>query len=62
VTPQLLKNARGKPGDQEIRSVLRGWAFNTDKRPFATEDAKAVMNWCSRHSLPVSAAADPEVL
>lgn len=64
VTPVFLNGGRGRPSDRELRSVLRGWAFNTQKRQAAAapDRAREVMTWCSRNSRPVSSVLEPDVL
>jgi integrase len=46
-----------------MRIALSGWAFNTPKRTGELPgDIAAALRWAARHSRPVSALADPEVL
>ncbi len=64
VTPAFLNGGRGRPDERVIRSALRGWAFNTGKRQSneVPDSDQAVLSWCARNSLPVSAAAEPAML
>lgn len=64
VTPVFLGGGRGRPSDRELRSVLRGWAFNTQKRQVEAvpDRVREVMTWCSRNSDPVSSVLEPEML
>jgi hypothetical protein len=43
-----------------VRTALREWAFNTNRRPAAPRDVVAILKWVERNSLPVSAWEDPE--
>ena len=63
VAPVFLKQGRGRPAAREIRSMLRGWAFNTDKRAEGLPvEVKETFEWCARNSLPISSVSDPTVL
>jgi integrase len=63
VTVNMWTDTRGMPDASVLRSALCGWAFNTPRRagelPAEVADA---LRWAKRHSRPVSALADPEVL
>ncbi|MFI8532811.1 tyrosine-type recombinase/integrase [Streptomyces aquilus] len=43
-----------------VRTALREWAFNTNRRPDAPRDVVTILRWVERNSLPVSAWEDPE--
>ncbi|MFI2423384.1 site-specific integrase [Streptomyces sp. NPDC018955] len=43
-----------------VRTALREWAFNTNRRPDAPRDVAAILRRVERNSLPVSAWEDPE--
>lgn len=63
VAPVFLKSGRGRPADREIRSALRGWAFNPPKRAEEIPvEVKETLIWCEQNSLPVSAVTDRDVL
>lgn len=63
VTPVFLPQGRGRPDDRSIRSALRGWAFNPQKRAEEVPvEVKEILEWCSRNSLPVSVAQEQQVL
>lgn len=63
VAPVFLKQAKGRPGDRVIRSMLRGWAFNPDKRAQGMPvDTKECFEWCARNSLPVNVVLNSDVL
>ncbi|SDY63662.1 Site-specific recombinase XerD [Saccharopolyspora shandongensis] len=63
VTPVFLQGGRGKPDDRDIRSALRGWAFNPPKRSEEVPVVvKEVLDWCSRNSLPVSMVQERRML
>ncbi|MFD5078023.1 tyrosine-type recombinase/integrase [Streptomyces sp. NPDC058371] len=43
-----------------VRTALREWAFNVNRRPEAPRDVVTVLRWVERNSLPVSAWEDSE--
>jgi hypothetical protein len=43
-----------------VRTALREWAFNANRRAEAPQDVVAILRWVERNSLPVSAWEDPE--
>ncbi len=51
-----------EPTAKELRSALRQWGYNTELRNGAPADVRVVLNWCSRNTLPVRSAMEPEVL
>jgi len=59
VTPALVKDTKGMPDVQAVRTALYGWAFNMNRREEEppAELAK-VLAWFERKSLPTSALAD----
>ena len=62
--PVFVPDDRRAPDAKELRSVFRQWGYNT---PLRTEgevpaDVRRVLDWCSRHTLPVGEAAEPDVL
>ena len=63
VTAHMWADTRGMPDAALLRSALGGWAFNTPRRagelPPEVADA---LRWARRHSRPVAALADPEML
>jgi integrase len=59
----MWSDTRGMPGHQLLRTALSVWAFNTTKRRGELPpDIAVALRWAERHSRPVSALADPEVL
>jgi hypothetical protein len=63
VTVSMLSDTRGMPDDQHLRTALTRWAFHTSKRAGELpQDVADALRWTKRHSRPVSALADPEVL
>lgn len=64
VTSLLLRTDRGKPDDKLIRKALCRWAFNTNRRhdPHRPAEIRAALRWVAKHTHPVSALADPQVL
>lgn len=59
VSPVFFNGGRGKPADAEIRSMLRGWAFNSDQRAKGVpEEHRDAIEWCTRNSLPISVVLD----
>ncbi|RSM98906.1 mobile element protein [Streptomyces sp. WAC 01325] len=43
-----------------VRTALREWAFNANRRSEAPRDVVTILRWVERSSLPVSAWEDPE--
>jgi integrase len=43
-----------------VRTALREWAFNANRRSEAPRDVAAILKWVERNSLPVSVWEDPE--
>ncbi|MGW2854092.1 tyrosine-type recombinase/integrase, partial [Streptomyces sp. NPDC001215] len=63
LTATTIALLRVKPtqfGPAAVRTALREWAFNTNRRPNAPRDVVAILRWVERSSLPVSAWEDPE--
>ncbi len=44
----------------KVRTALREWAFNANRRPDAPREVVTVLRWVERNSLPVSTWEDPE--
>jgi len=61
VMPVFVPAGKG-PAAKELRSALRQWGYNTELRSGAPADVQVVLDWCSRNTLPVRVAAEPEVL
>ncbi|RNL83582.1 tyrosine-type recombinase/integrase [Halostreptopolyspora alba] len=58
----LDESAPGRPEDANARGALRNWAFNTAHRGTdRTAEVDATLKWLEKHTLPVSAIADPVV-
>lgn len=63
MTTSMWTDAKGKPDDQLLRTALSRWAFNTPRRSGELpDDVAGALRWAKRHSRPVSALADPQVL
>jgi integrase len=63
VTVHMWSDTRGMPDERVLRSALAGWAFNTPRRAGELPPAVAeALRWARRHTRPVAALADPEVL
>jgi len=64
VTVQMWTDARGMPDEKVLRAALHGWAFNTLRRSSSElpPEVADALRWAKRHSRPVSALADPDVL
>ncbi|MGW0211210.1 hypothetical protein ACWDZ8_37500 [Streptomyces sp. NPDC003233] len=63
MTATSIALLRAKPtqfAPAAVRTALRDWAFNTNRRPDAPRDLVAILKWVERNSLPVSAWEDPE--
>ncbi|MER6923282.1 integrase [Streptomyces spiralis] len=63
MTATIIALLRAKPtqfAPAAVRTALREWAFNTNRRPDAPRDVVAILKWVERNSLPVSAWGDPE--
>ncbi|MFF9769948.1 hypothetical protein ACF1GT_25720 [Streptomyces sp. NPDC014636] len=63
LTATTIALLRAKPtqfAPAAVRTALREWAFNTNRRPDAPRDVVAILKWVRRNSLPVSAWEDPE--
>lgn len=59
VTPALVKDTKGMPDAQAVRTALYSWAFNIkrhDEEP--PEEVARVLDWFERKSLPTSALSD----
>ncbi|SDK98099.1 Phage integrase family protein [Streptomyces indicus] len=59
-TIALLRTQPTQFDPVKVRTALREWAFNTNRRPDAPREVTAVLRWVERNSLPVSAWEDPE--
>lgn len=63
LTATTIALLRAKPtqfAPAAVRTALREWAFNTNRRPEAPRDVPAILRWVERNSLPVSSWEDPE--
>jgi hypothetical protein len=63
LTATTIALLRAKPtqfAPAAVRTALREWAFNANRRPDAPRDVVAVLRWVERNSLPVSVWEDPE--
>lgn len=62
-TVPMLKDGPDRPADATLRSVLRGWAFNTTRR---TDEGKPehiakALTWIERNSRPVADISQPKL-
>ncbi|MFD4977126.1 site-specific integrase, partial [Streptomyces sp. NPDC058424] len=63
LTATTVALLRVKPAQFEpaaVRTALREWAFNTNRRRAAPRDVESILRWVERNSLPVSAWEDPD--
>ncbi|MGW5736868.1 MULTISPECIES: tyrosine-type recombinase/integrase [Streptomyces] len=60
VTITLLRARPAQFDPVAVRTALREWAFNVNRRPNAPRDVVAILRWVERNSLPVSSWEDPE--
>ncbi|MGV9346562.1 hypothetical protein ACWDSD_17410 [Streptomyces spiralis] len=63
MTATTIALLRAKPtqfAPAAVRTALREWVFNTNRRPGVPRDVVAILKWVERNSLPVSAWEDPE--
>lgn len=62
--PVFVPDDKRAPDPKELRSVFRQWGYNT---PLRTEsdvpaDVRRALDWCSRNTLPVGEAVEPDIL
>ncbi|MFJ3244276.1 tyrosine-type recombinase/integrase [Streptomyces sp. NPDC086782] len=63
LTATTVALLRVKPAQFEaaaVRTALREWAFNTNRRGAAPRDVESILRWVERNSLSVSAWEDPD--
>ncbi|MFJ2732868.1 tyrosine-type recombinase/integrase [Streptomyces sp. NPDC087317] len=63
LTATTVALLRVKPAQFEpaaVRTALREWAFNANRRGAAPRDVESILRWVERNSLPVSAWEDPD--
>ncbi|MEU4039060.1 hypothetical protein [Streptomyces collinus] len=58
-TVELLRAKPTRFAPAAVRTALREWAFNTNRRPDAPRDVLAILRWVERNSLPVLAWEAP---
>jgi len=63
-TMAMLTSDRGQPPGQLLRTALRRWAFNSNRRndPTCPDEIKRALQWVERNARPVAHLADPGVL
>ncbi|GGK69830.1 integrase [Planomonospora parontospora subsp. parontospora] len=62
LVPVLTKDLRGRPDDEELRAVLRDYAFLPDKRRGELRpEQKAAFAWLEAASLPLANLLEPAV-
>ncbi|MGW0915841.1 tyrosine-type recombinase/integrase [Streptomyces sp. NPDC002784] len=59
-TIALLRTKPTQFAAAEVRTALREWAFNTNRRPDAPREVAVILRWIERNSLPISVWEDPE--
>ncbi|WP_306336991.1 tyrosine-type recombinase/integrase [Streptomyces sp. KL118A] len=59
-TIALLRNQPTQFDPVAVRTALREWAFNTNRRPESPRDVVNILRWIERNSLPVSSWEDAE--
>ncbi|WP_327670400.1 MULTISPECIES: site-specific integrase [unclassified Streptomyces] len=59
-TIALLRAQPNQFSPVDVRTALREWAFNTNRRLEAPPDVMTILRWVERNSLPVSVWEDPE--
>jgi integrase len=64
VMPVFVPTDKRAPDAKVLRSALRQWGYNTELRTNGDvpESVRRVLDWCSRNTLPVRVAEEPEVL
>lgn len=45
----------------DVRTALRAWAFNSDRRPNAPREVNAILRWVKQNCRAVDALTDPQV-
>ncbi|MBB4917402.1 tyrosine-type recombinase/integrase [Streptosporangium saharense] len=55
----MLNGATRPCSDQEVRTALRRWGFNTRERKKCSERVSGTLAWVARNSLPVSSLSTP---
>ncbi|WP_328431494.1 tyrosine-type recombinase/integrase [Streptomyces sp. NBC_00453] len=59
-TIALLRAQPTQFAPMAVRTALREWAFNANRRPDAPRDVVTILRWVERNSLSVSVWEDPE--
>lgn len=59
-TVALLRTQPAQFKAVDVRTALREWAFNKNRRPEASPEVLTILKWVERNSLPVSAWENPE--
>jgi hypothetical protein len=64
VTCSMLTTDRGRPDGVQLRFALKRFAFNTGRRDGSNQPRQVTeaLSWASRHTRPVAAISDPQVL
>lgn len=64
VAPVFTPQGQNRYSAKEIRSTLRQWAYNTERRESdeVPPEDKRIMAWCAQNFAPVRVVADPENL
>ncbi|SFK52306.1 hypothetical protein SAMN05421835_12354 [Amycolatopsis sacchari] len=64
VLPVFVPNKAGQPDAKEVRSAVRQWGYNPPRRKSGEmpTNARRVLDWLTRNTMPVSSVSDPEIL
>lgn len=64
VMPVFMPSGKKVPDAKEIRSALRQWAYNTKLRTAGAvpTDVQKILDWCSRNTVSVRSASEPDRL
>lgn len=64
VMPVFMPSGKTAPDAKEVRSALRQWAYNTKLRTAGEvpADVQKTLDWCSRNTVSVRAATEPDRL
>lgn len=61
-TIALLPDRPSDARPSDVRTALREWAFNTDRRPRAPAEVVAILDWVARRAPAMSVWEDPAVV
>jgi len=58
-TPAMFTSASGRRADQDVRSALVNWGYNTKQRADAPRDVEDILTWLARNTSETSASPTP---